>query len=114
MNTHQLPPGTTGPRAWLTRVFAAIVATGALVVSFFLGALVFVTALGLFVLVAIGVAIRVWWLRRQLREHMQAWERGERPRDGDDDGDVIEAEYIVVERSERQRSERGNRERRKE
>ncbi|MCC5862351.1 MAG: hypothetical protein JJT93_10655 [Gammaproteobacteria bacterium] len=103
MNAHRLPPTDTGPRAWLTRVLAAIGAAGALIVSFFLGALVFVTALGLFVLIAIGVAIRIWWLRRQFRDQMEAWERGERGADGDD---VIDVEYTVVERRERKHGER--------
>ncbi len=103
MNAHRLPPREPGPRGWLTRVLAAVGAAGALIVSFFLGALVFVTALGLFLLLAIGVAIRIWWLRRQFRDHMDAWERGEGAAGGED---VIDAEYTVVERRERKHGER--------
>jgi membrane protein implicated in regulation of membrane protease activity len=84
------------------RVLAAAGAAAALVASFFLGALVFLTALGLFVVVAVGVAIRIWWLRRQFREQMESWEREQ----GASQGDVIEGEYRVVERRERSRGER--------
>ena len=104
MNYDRLPPQAGGPRQWLSRVLAGLGAAAALVAAFFLGALVFVTALGLFVLVAAGVAIRIWWLRRQFREQMAAWEQAQR--DGTGDGEVIEGDYVIVERKERRSGER--------
>lgn len=102
MRHERLQPPTATAGSWIARVLAGIGAAAALVASFFLGALVFITALGLFVLIAIGVAIRIWWLRRQFREQMQAWERAQQGVEGE----VIEAEYTVVERRERTPGER--------
>ena len=94
----RLPPERgAGVGAWLTRVAAGIGAAVAIVASFFLGFLVFLTALGLLLLLAVGVAIRVWWLRRQFRSAM---------RDGGDGGDdgtgggggTIEGEYVIIRR----------------
>ena len=98
----RLPPEQgSGVGAWLTRVAAGIGAAVAIIASFFLGFLVFLTALGLLLLLAVGVAIRVWWLRRQFRSAM---------RDGDGDGNdggndgtgggggTIEGEYVIIRR----------------
>jgi uncharacterized iron-regulated membrane protein len=102
VSPHPLPPGHSGPKQWLTRVLASVGAAVALVVSFFLGALIFVTALGLLLLVMFGVIIRIWWLRRQFREVL---EREARQGSGEGRGkghhDVIEGEYEVVDKRKR-------------
>jgi purine-cytosine permease-like protein len=95
---HHLPPGHSGARQWLTRALASVGAAVALVVSFFLGALVFVTALGLMLLVMIGVIIRIWWLRRQFRA---AFERQASQGGAEGPHDVIEGEYEVVDKRKR-------------
>lgn len=97
----RLPPGRgAGVGAWLARVATAIGAAVAIVASFFLGFLVFLTALGLLLLLAVGVAIRVWWLRRQFRNEMRGG--GDGPGDGDGGG-TIEGEYVIIRRGRNQR-----------
>jgi len=99
----RLPPERgSGLGAWLARVAAGVGAAIAIVASFFLGFLVFLTALGLLLLLAVGVAIRVWWLRRQFRSAM---------RDGGDDdagggGGTIEGEYVIIRRGRRRDADR--------
>jgi len=103
VSAYQLPPGPSGPKNLLTRVLASIGAAVALVVSFFLGAVVFLMALGLMVLVIIGVLIRVWWLRRQFREQLR---RGGGDDGGPSGGGVIEGEYVIIKDRKRKPGER--------
>jgi len=78
------------PRSLLGRVVAFIVGLGVLVVSLFVGA-VFISALIGFVLImGIVLAVRVWWVRRQMERY--AREHGD-----------LEAEYTVIERREGRR-----------
>ncbi len=95
MSASQFPRRPSGPANLLTRVLASIGAAVALVVSFFLGAVVFVMALGLMVIVIIGVMIRIWWLRRQFREQRRG---GDGDDDGPSGGGVIEGEYVIIEK----------------
>ncbi len=77
----------------LVRVLAAI---GALVlagIALVLGAMVFLTFLGLAVIAALLVWVRLWWIRRQLRRQARQG-RGPGPRrKGRTQGRVIEGEY---------------------
>lgn len=105
----QGPGGGPGkPPGLLARILLSIVAVIVLVSAAFLGAVFFLAALGLFVVGTIVMAIRLWWLRRQVEAAMR---RGEQPaarRPGEQRSeDVIEGEYHVMseERRDRQRPE---------
>lgn len=63
----------------------------ALAASFFLGLVILIIAVGVAVLVASVVAVRVWWLRRSLRDQQQtAQVNSQNYSDGH--GQVIEGE----------------------
>ena len=80
-----------GSGSLLGRIFAFVIGIGVLAVSIFLGAIFMAAALGFILIIAIVIAIRVWWLRRK----MERYER--------ENGDLT-AEYTVVqEREERYR-----------
>lgn len=55
-----------GPSRW-KRWLATGVGAVALVTSFFLGLVILTLALGVAILVALFIGVRIWWLRRQLR-----------------------------------------------
>ena len=104
MSSYQLPPGPSGARNVLTRVLASIGAAAALVLSFFLGAVIFLMALGLVVIVTVGVLVRIWWLRRQFRGQQG---RGDGDGDGPSGGSgVIEGEYVIIKQDKRNSRER--------
>ncbi|ACL73807.1 hypothetical protein [Thioalkalivibrio sulfidiphilus] len=75
MNT---PGHSTGWRPWL----AAALMVPLLLVAMMLGFFLFLAVLGLAAVFAIGMAVRLWWLRRQLH-------RSGAPT-------VLDAEYVVV------------------
>ena len=75
MNT---PGHSTGWRPWL----AAALMVPLLLVAMMLGFFLFLAVLGLAAVFTIGMAVRLWWLRRQLR-------RSGAPT-------VLDAEYVVV------------------
>jgi predicted lipid-binding transport protein (Tim44 family) len=83
----QQPIGNPLPGGWLQRVLAALAAALLIGLGFMFG----LVALGLALLLGLVVALRLWWLRRRLRRMAQSRQ-----------GNVIEAEYRVVER-ERER-----------
>ncbi|MGD9388657.1 MAG: hypothetical protein PVI87_10585 [Gammaproteobacteria bacterium] len=94
----QGPGGGPGkPPGLLARILLSIVAVVVLVSAAFLGAVFFLAALGLFIVGSIIVAIRLWWLRRQIEAAMR---RGETPGAGRPSPgrreDVIEGEYRVM------------------
>lgn len=77
----QRPPGLrlfTGP-TWL----AYLLAVPAVIGLVLLAAFFFAAFLALFTVTAIGVALRIWWLRRKLRK--QAAKHG-----------AVDAEYTMV------------------
>jgi len=76
-------PSPSGP---LARLFAALALLVAFATSLFLGAVLFLTILGLAVVLALLLYLRFWWLRRQ-------WQRQTPP--PPHDGDVLEGEYTV-------------------
>lgn len=90
--------GGSGGPGIVARVLLSIVAVITLVSAAFLGAIVFLAALGFFVVAILVLGVRIWWARRQLEK---AVKRGERPGSGGPGPgartDVIEGEYLVVE-----------------
>ncbi len=71
------------PPNWITALLTlAVLAAGFLLAVFF-----FAVFAALFAVVAVGVGLRLWWLRRQLRKHAP--------------GQALDGEYIVIERDER-------------
>ncbi len=74
---------TAGPAGLIGRVIAFIVGMGAFVVSLFVGAVFIAAIVGFVLLVGIGLAVRVWWIRRRMERY--AREHGD-----------LEAEYTVV------------------
>ena len=76
-------PSRPGP---LARFFAALVLLAAFAASLLLGAVLFLTMLGLAVILALALYLRFWWLRRK-------WQRQTPPPPHHDD--VLEGEYTV-------------------
>lgn len=94
----QGPGGGPGkPPGLLARILLTVVAVIVLASAAFLGAVFFLAALGFFFVGSIVVAVRLWWIRRQVEAAMR---RGEQPggrRPGTRSGeDVIEGEYHVM------------------
>jgi len=76
------------PSRW-KRWLATSAGVIALAASFFLGLVILIIAVGVTVLVAAVVAVRIWWLRRSLRDQQQT--AGANPRRYSD-GQAIEGE----------------------
>jgi hypothetical protein len=98
--------GPGKPPGLLARILFSILAVILLVSAAFLGAMFFLAALGVFFVVSIIVAVRLWWARRQIEAAMR---RGEAPgqrsgpqgseprqRDRDRSSTVIDGEYRVM------------------
>jgi len=68
--------GPGKPPGLLARILFSIVAVILLVSAAFLGAMFFLAALGVFFVVSIIVAVRLWWARRQIEAAMR---RGDIP-----------------------------------
>lgn len=90
--------GPNGGPGVLARILLTVLAVIMLVSAAFLGALFFLAALGVFMVGSVVVAIRIWWIRRQLAKAMRRGEvpRADRPARSDG-AEVIEGEYRVVE-----------------
>lgn len=107
--------GPGKPPGLLARVLLSILAVILLASAAFLGAMFFLAALGVFFVVSIVVAVRLWWARRQIEAAMRRGEgpgqrSGQRrpdPRRPDRDGSstVIDGEYRVM--SEEREDARG-------
>ena len=91
------PPPAGNP---LARIGAAVLGTLALIGALFLGAFVLAIAVGVAVIGAIVVAVRVWWLRRRLRAtaRNRADEQAGESRRAPRSGRVIDVEYYEVQR----------------
>lgn len=91
------PGGQGKPPGLLARILLSIVAVIVLASAAFLGAVFFLAALGFFVIATIVVAIRLWWIRRQVEAAMRRGEQpGPRQPGGRRSEDVIEGEYHVM------------------
>ena len=77
------PNSPYGGGSFLGRLIAAIVGIIVLGVSVFLGAVFIAAVIGLMLIGGLVVALRVWWLKRQMARHQA--EHGD-----------LEAEYTVV------------------
>jgi len=66
---------------------AWLIAIPALVVAALFGFVVFVAVLGLALLIALYLGIRIWWLRRKIRRAPES--------------EVIEGEYVVVRKAQK-------------
>lgn len=94
----RLPPPATNP---LARLFAALVAVLALVGAFFFGLVVLALAVGLGLLAWLALALRMWWLRRQLGAGPDTGPgAGPAGPGGKREGQVIDADYEVLSRKE--------------
>lgn len=83
-----------GSRNPIAQIAGLIVGVLTLIGSLILGSIVLAVLIGLFLIFGIWVTVRVWWLRRQF----EAAAREQRT-----DDRVIEAEYIVIRDSEKNR-----------
>lgn len=99
-------PGPGGGPGILARLVFAVLAVIMLVAAAFLGAIVFLAALGLFVVGSLVLAARIWWAKRQIEKAMRRGEAGgaNRPGPGGRE-DVIEGEYRVMEEQRAARDE---------
>lgn len=98
--------GPGKPPGLLARILFSIIAVILLVSAAFLGAMFFLAALGVFFVVSIIVAVRLWWARRQIEAAMRRGESpGQRPgpqgsdpgqRGRDRSSTVIDGEYRVM------------------
>lgn len=87
----------------LSRLLAGLVAVLAVIGAFFFGFFVLILALGVGALAWLILAVRMWWLRRQMAAHSPGGAR--HPPGGPENtarrqGDVIDADYEVVSRRE--------------
>lgn len=80
------------PRGRLAQLVAGLVSALALVVAAVLGAFVFLAALGVVLITAVAVMVRVAWLRRRLRAAGQ----GSSPKATDPRSGTIDGEYRVI------------------
>ena len=103
--------GPGKPPGLLARILFSIVAVILLVSAAFLGAMFFLAALGVFFVVSIIVAVRLWWARRQIEAAMRRGDipgqrsEGRRSEQGradprrsskDEASSVIDGEYRVM------------------
>jgi membrane protein implicated in regulation of membrane protease activity len=99
--------GPGRPPGLVARILVSIVAVAALVVAAFLGAFIFLAALGFFLVASIVLAARIWWARRQIEKAMRDGRTSGGGAQGPghyrerDRSDVIEGEYLVVDEESR-------------
>jgi UPF0716 family protein affecting phage T7 exclusion len=77
-----------GPVAQIASFIIGIVALG---IAAFLGIFILAALVGLIVIGSAVFAIRLWWIRRKIEQAV---------RDGRSPGDVLHAEYVVIEERE--------------
>ena len=77
-----------GPIAQVASFIIGIVALG---IAAFLGIFILAALVGLIVIGSALLAMRLWWIRRKIEQAV---------RDGRSPGDVLHADYIVIEERE--------------
>ncbi len=77
------------------RILGAVAAVAVIALAAALGVVVLAVLLGLAAIGAVIVTLRVWWLRRQLRQAAKTFEEGQHRRDQEErpGGHIIEGEY---------------------
>ncbi|HRP35792.1 MAG TPA: hypothetical protein PLI48_07920 [Gammaproteobacteria bacterium] len=88
-------PGGHGGPGLVARILLSIGAVIMLVSAAFLGAIVFLAALGFFVVAMLVLAVRIWWARRQLEKALRSGRPPGEGGPGRHQGD-IEGEYRVL------------------
>lgn len=83
-----------GPVAQAVSFIVGIVALG---VAAFLGIFILAALVGLIVVASAVFAVRLWWIKRKIDQAV---------RDGKSPGDVLHAEYVVIEKQESDWTER--------
>jgi hypothetical protein len=76
----------------LARLLAGVLAVLTLVGAFFFGIFILVFAVGMGLVAWLFLSVRMWWLRKK--------QPGTAPRPPGHSGDVIDAEYTVVDRKD--------------
>ena len=82
------------------RILAGLVAVAAVIAAFFFGLVILAVAVGLGVLAWLALSVRLWWLRRRLRDGRGTGRAGTAGPGTGRDSDAIDAEYEVVSRRE--------------
>ena len=77
-----------GPFAQVASFITGVVALG---IAAFLGIFILAALVGLIVIGSAAFAIRFWWIKRKIEQAV---------RDGQSPGDVLHADYIVIEERE--------------
>jgi predicted lipid-binding transport protein (Tim44 family) len=75
------------PKSLLGQVLGFVFGIAILAVSFVVGAFFLAAILGIVLILAVFIAVRMWWLRRQFASSTE--------------NEFVDAEYRVVERRER-------------
>lgn len=90
----------------LSRLLAAVLAVLALAGAFFFGVFVLVIAIGLGLIGWLVLWLRMWWMRQKLAHSAERQGSGAAPGrqpgtgQSDRQGEIIDAEYTVVSKSE--------------
>lgn len=73
----------------LAQAVSFVLAVIALALAAIFGVFILATLAGLIAIAAIGISLRVWWLRRQFEKAV---------REGKEPGDAMQGEFIVIEK----------------
>jgi len=96
---YYISPPPQGP---LTRIIAGIIAVFVLIGTFMIGVAAFLVVGGIALVAGLVIWLRVLWIKRQLRKSGVDLNAGMRPPTQQDSGNVIDAEYTVVSKSDDQ------------
>ena len=96
---HYISPPPQGP---LTRIVAAIIAAFLLIGTFMIGMAALLVVGGIALVAGLVIWLRVLWIKRQLRKSGVDRDAGMRAPPQQDSGNVIDAEYTVVSKSDNQ------------
>jgi uncharacterized iron-regulated membrane protein len=91
-------PQTRNP---FLQLVGLVIGLGTLAIAFVFGAFLLAAFLGLGLIAALFVYLRLWWLRRKMRDGGP----GAGPQAGPGGGEFIETEYSVINRSRPEKSD---------